>query len=214
VLLVYVGPPDRADAIWQDLEKKSLSGGWVSDAMKEFIAIALEHPLPDSARELFGALETQAPVICLSDFRGTPIKRWTQNAPPAGELRGQMRAAKARNAVLWNEQRRVLEMVRRARYALKTEKYRESVQDLLAAEKLPISQGAGAVDERVKLRREILDVVAVRRQEVEGLEAEKKYIEAIEGYEKLIKDFPLPELTEELQRKVAELWRKIRGIGG
>ncbi|MFN0057931.1 MAG: hypothetical protein ACKVX7_05675 [Planctomycetota bacterium] len=214
LLLVYPGAAPGADLVWADLEKRSFSTGWATEGFKQFIAVAVEHPLPEIARSLLGAIESEAPVVCLCDYRGTVLKRWQKQLPERDELRKEARSARARSEQLVTLERRVLELLKKSRYALNTEKYRESVTVLLEAEGLQLPADSDAVGERVRMREDLLKVVATRREKAAKLEEEKKYIEAINSYELIMKDFPLPELTIELRQKIAELWRHVRGVGG
>lgn len=208
LLFVYGGA--QPDEFWASIEKRIIGAN--KKTLKHFVAVVIPRPVPRSAQELLGGIQ-QEPVIALADFRGTVLKRWDKDAPGPGNFRSMVKKVRLHNAKLAQQFKRAEELIAKSRYALKQKKYKQATLLFLQTEELPLPSGSAPVQERKKLRDEIDEVIDERRKKGKSLEDKEDLIGAINEYEKIMNDFPLPDVRNELRKRVRELWSKLRGFG-
>lgn len=209
LILVYAGA--QPDAFWEEISERVIANN--KKTLEHYIAIEVPRPVPRAGIEILGGLQEE-PVVAVGDFRGTILKRWDEKAPPPGNFRSNIRKVLARNQQLAAYFKKVEDQIAKSRYALKQKKYRECVQLFLETEKMELPPGSELVQTRTELRGEIDEVIDERRKKGQELEDKDDLVGAINEYEKIMNEFPLPDVREELRKRVRDLWAKLRGYGG
>lgn len=209
LIFVYAGA--QPDAFWEEISERVIGNN--KKTLEHYVAIEVPRPVPRAGIEILGGLQEES-VVAIGDFRGTILKRWDGEAPGPGNFRSNIRKVLTRNQQLAIYFKKVEDQIAKSRYALKQKKYRECVQLFLETEKMELPAGSELVQARTDLRGEIDEVVDERRKKGQELEDKDDLVGAINEYEKIMNEFPLPDVREELRKRVRDLWAKLRGYGG
>jgi len=208
LLIVHAG---SGDGIWPTIEERLIEE--YRKKLLRFVAVEIPHPMPKSAAKVLGA-STDVSVIAFADFQRTLYKRWDGEVPRQGSFRKFLRLTENRTRVIAHNFSTAFAVIEKGRYALKTKKYKKAVQHYLAAEKLPLPPESLPIKERAELRKGLDKVIAERKAEAKVLEDKDDLAASIALYERIMNDFPLPDVKKELRAKVTDLWSRLRGYGG
>ena len=205
-LLVVV--PDREGAVWEALDPGRLKGRTVRKRLKLFITVEGKPGEDRDTRALLGELGGEATLVFL-DFRGQVLERWKREFPSRSLFNKRMKQVVLVNDDLAKRFAAAESAIKKARYALKIKKYKEAVQALLKARavKLPAESEPGAALRKVE--DELRVIYEAEEKKAVELEGDGEYTAALEKYQYLSREFPLPEKVDEWRRRIAEIWRKI-----
>ncbi|MCA8959746.1 MAG: hypothetical protein KDC38_04510 [Planctomycetes bacterium] len=215
LLVIYPGPAPAAEGEeaptdpWTSIEKTLLAGQ--RKALDKYVGVTFVDTSAVAVIERFGGVSKT--LIALCDFGGNVVKRWDGELPSRGAFRKAVRQVYNANRELATRYQKVLQAVDKAHYALKTDKPKEATALYIEAEKValpPDSEPRKAVTE---LRRAIDERIEKRKKKAKELEDKKDYLSAIDELQRIMQDFPLPDVRDELRKKTAELWEKLRGFG-
>ncbi|MFQ5654446.1 MAG: hypothetical protein ACE5GW_06920, partial [Planctomycetota bacterium] len=144
---------------------------------------------------------------------GAVLWRRDGDLPQRTKLRRARTRARARHDDLARRFSEAGEALARGAYALKLKRTREGVKWLLKARAVKLPPGSEPAEMRQRLEKEIEGLFREEEEKARKLGEAGDYPGAIQGYENLLKRFPLPEVEKELRRKIADLLQKLRGLG-
>ncbi len=212
LFVVYTGPPSKEegdDSAWKRVESQLVSG--TKKQLAKFTSVEVKRTSDKATIEMFGGLSR--PMIALCDFRGVVLKRWDGDLPSRSAFRKFVKRTWEYNSELAGRFAQAKKSIDKARYALKTDRHKEAVQLYLSTEKLELPADSKPVKELAELRKEIDKKIADRKKKADEKEKKKDYYAAIDILEKTMSDFPIPDVRDELRKKITKLWAKLRGFG-
>ncbi|MCI0652276.1 MAG: hypothetical protein L0Z55_10380 [Planctomycetes bacterium] len=206
--LIFFWPGKEAEAAWLAFEREYFGATAFQREMERFIAVRVEKSDDAAIPAGIGSLE-DASAIVLLDFRGEILHRWDGELPPRVEVTNRMRKAFRRSEEVAARYASVTRLAEKASYALKLGKCRDAVFMLLEGEKVGVPAGSAPAEDLKRLRTAIDAAYTERAEEAKKAEDAKKLVEALEIYQKMRNDFPLPERTQELDRIIGRIMRQL-----
>jgi len=187
------------------------------DLKKEYPASSrhgVSPPAPRTVGEALELAEGSRSVVILSFWEEVVI-RHTAELPRLEALRKELvRVAKV-NEVYAQNARRVEPALEKSRYAFQLKNQREAVMKIrdFESEKAQTHMDPVLKDRIKEVIKEYRTLAEVVTREAERLDQERKYLEAIDAYDKLMKDFPFSDIIRDSQKAKTELLRKL-SLGG
>lgn len=208
---LVVVPGAEGDGYWKLLGERFLDNKKVQELLARFVVV---EAAPGSAglrrlETVLGSLENRQ-LVAILDFEGKLLARWKDEPPRRRAFRKAAKQAAEANQKVAQLHKAVEQSIAKARYALKQEKYRDSVLHVLAALKPELPAESELMQKAREVEAAIMKVYHKHEAEGQAAEDDKRYVQAIEKYDKMIRDFPFPERVKELRRRISELYNRIR----
>jgi hypothetical protein len=153
------------------------------------------------------------PQAVVLDFREAVARRWQERVPRLEELRRELAAiasAQARHAAA---ALRVEPLLEQAEYSFTLGETREAVQKMA-----PLDDPKARRDLDPALAKRVAEVIERYKKAARGviamgesLEADRRYLEAVEVYRKAARDFPFPEVVKASVRRQNMALRRAQG---
>jgi hypothetical protein len=174
-------------------------------------------PEPWSSERARGWLEGRlgrlgdAPVVAFLDFSGVLLARFDGDPPGEAKLKKALRGSYAAN----EERRKVFagaeKGLEQIGLALKRKLYADACRIDIELRKLDLPLESKPCLEREARHEELEQAWRARLEEASKLEEKEKLAEAVVEYDKIIREFPIPERQGEVRQRHGRLLRKIYG---
>ncbi len=176
--------------------------------LKECICAVVTQPVPARAKKSFGEV-TQFPTIFILDRTPKIVERWNE-LPKNRVWKRALRKAIKRSLIERRHFVQLEKLVAKSLYAIKTNEYREACLAYLEGAKLKVPKQAKPAQDLIEARKQIDEIAEKRFAEADELENNNKLLDSVQAYEKIVREFPIPELQKRARRNITRIWQKIR----
>ena len=201
---------------WKKLDEKYFSKRSVSKLFKHYDTVYATPEMAakdERSKTVLGAIGSN-PGVVLLDFQGNVQRRWLEKLPTRTKLTKSLKLLAEHNHKIAERFRGVEQAVKKALYAFELKEYRKATLAYVKMESVELPVESEPAKQRAKLLKKISTEFDKREKKAEEKADGGDEMSAIEAYELLMRDFPLPDRKVRIQKRLNELWRKVRGGSG